>query len=221
MKNHTIIPAIIAAFVLPAIFTGCSTHPIVSRKGVSGMAAGEVVLRTAALGLFTVGQGAPKGYDVTPSDRSGRTYILGVVPVRVEPDERSENSTQLYVNKRNHGCLPIVTPLEGAGPHRITITVAAFQPWTTVLAKPIVLNVRGRQINAWPPLIVEWFSGAVYTIRDGGKLDSDLGVDDGKIASLREIAGRAPLLIGTTTGKHHAEWRKLGELKPKLGNGGN
>ncbi len=220
MKNHTTIPSIIAALALPAIFTGCSTHPIVSRKGVSGMAAGEVVLRTAALGLFTAARGAPKDYEIAPTDRSGRTYLLGILPVGIAPDERSENSTQLYVNKRNHGCLPVVTPLDGAGPHRITITVAAFQPWTTVLAKPIILSVRGRKINAWPPLIVEWLSGAVYTIRDGGNLDPDPGVDDEKITNLREIAGRAPLLI-VTTGKHHAEWRKLGELKTTSGNGGN
>lgn len=221
MKNHTTIPAIIAALALPAIFTGCSTHPIISRKGVSGMAAGEVVLRTAALGLFTVGQGAPKDYEFAPSDRSGRTYVLGIVPVRSEADERSEDSTQLYVNKRNHGCLPVVTPLDGAGPHRITITVAAFQPWTTTLAKPIVLRVPSGQIKAWPPLIVEWLSGAVYTIPDGGSLDREHEVDNKKISNRRETAGRAPLLIVTTTGKHHPEWRKIGELKPALSNGGN
>jgi hypothetical protein len=199
------------AAALSLLLTGCTSEPLVSRKGVSSMALGEIGLETLA--AFSRESGSAYLPHLEDEEVS---YIGGVIPVKrslSDSDHRVDNGTRFFVDGHKRGMLPWVGTLRKPGPHRVRLELPAFEPYTLTLGEPILLHTSQGDLAAWPPVIVHMLSGEIFTTQETTAVDVDRNSGSRKKTDIAKKAGRDPLLIVTTTTKVQAGWRKLGHLR--------
>lgn len=101
---------------------GCASEPLVSRKGVSGVALGEFDIE--ALMIAAGGRAAPD--NIGNLDISDTLYLGGIIPIKkpaVGLDLRVNNGTKFFVDGRKRGCLPRVLKVGKPGPHVIRLEI--------------------------------------------------------------------------------------------------
>ncbi len=217
MKIHKLIHAGLAA----AFLSGCTSEPLVSRKGISSVALGEVGIEALLL-ASVVGGGVSSPKHLGNFDTSDTHYIGGIIPVAAEwsgRGRRVDNGTRLFVDGSKRGFLPRVLSLRKPGPHVVRLEIPAFQPYELTISQTIHLHVGQQDIEAWTPVIVDCLSGEIFTASDSASIDPDRNSGTHSKTHIAAKAGGSPLLIVTTTDKRQAGWRKLGELKPAWANG--
>ena len=190
---------------------GCTSEPLVSRKGVSSIALGELGLETLA--AFSRESGSAYLPHLEDEDVN---YIGGVIPVKRSTygsDPRVDNGTRFFVDGHKRGMLPWVGTLRKPGPHRVRLELPAFEPYTLTLGEPFLLHTSQGDLEAWPPVIVHMLTGEIFTTQETSTVDVDRNSGSRKKTDIIKKAGRDPLLIVTTTTKVHAGWRKLGHLR--------
>ena len=187
---------------------GCTSEPLISRKGVSGLALGE-------LGWETIGS---LGGHIEPSSvgMEDVNYIAGVIPVKrsaLEGGGRVDNGTRFFVDGHKRGMVPWVGSLRKPGPHEVRLEIPAFEPYTLTLGNPILLHTSRGNLEAWPPVIVHMLSGEIFTTQETSAVDMDRNSGSREKTDIAKKAGNGPLLIVTTTTKVDPSWRKLGHMR--------
>jgi hypothetical protein len=212
-KALTLVRALLSAAALFASLGGCTTEPLVSRKGVSPSALGQLGIQ-ALLGMGRTNAETHFDEDVA--------YVAGIIPVnQVALDQemdrrfgkRIDNGTRLSVNGRQRGFLPLVTTLPKPGPHQVRLEIPVFEPFTMTLGDPIRLQTAQGEIDAWPPVIVHMLTGEVYTTKESSAVDVDRNTGTRRKTDIAKEMGRHPLLIVTTTDKTNSAWRKIGQMR--------
>lgn len=200
--------------------TACTSEPLVSRKGVSGVAVGEfgieALMAVAALGGATAAPEHLGNFDIT-----NKVYVGGLIPVtmRSGPGSRIDNGTNLFVDGRHHGCLPRVLKVRKPGPHVVHLEIPAFQPYELTLSETIQIRVGQTEVEAWPPVIVDCLSGEIFTTRDTSTVNPDRNSGQHRATDITKKVGGPPVLVVTTTDQKQPGWRKIGQLKAAWGNG--
>lgn len=199
-----------ASLIIAAgVITGCTSEPLLSRRG--GVAAAELAVETVCvLGRSDFN---PVEQNLEDSDLN---YIGGVVPVKkewIERDVRVDNGTRLIVDGRKRGFLPQVLKLQKPGPHVVRLEIPAHEPYEITLPATVSLRIGAKEVEAWPPIIVDCATGEIFTTSDTAHVDPDRNSGTRKKTDLQRVIGSAPILIVTTTDKRHAGWRKIGQLK--------
>ena len=200
----------VAAWSLPILLAGCSSEPLISRHGVSGLALGEMGLE-AAVAMTKTGGSAPQTLEL-----EDWCYIGGVIPVKksaFEGEHRADNGTRLFVDGHKRGMVPWVGTVRKPGPHQVRLELRVFEPYTLTLGEPFLLHTPKGDLEAWPPVIVHMLTGEVFTTQETSAVDVDRNSGTRKKTDIAKIAGRDPLLIVTTTTKVQPGWRKLGQMR--------
>lgn len=190
----------------------CTTEPIVSRKGVSGVAAGEVGIEA----LIIAGGGRAAPDNIGNLDFSDTLYLGGIIPFKKPSgglDIRVNNGTKLFVDGRKRGCLPQVLKVRAPGPHVVRLEIPAFQPYELTLSETTLIHVGQTDVEAWQPVIVDCLSGEIFTTRDTSTVNPDRNSGKRRATELQKKVGGTPLLIVTTTDKKQPGWRKIGQLR--------
>ena len=202
MKLNPSSRLVFAAVVLPVLFAGCTSEPLLSRKG--GVAAVELTVQS----LVVLGRGTvnPVEQNLEASDVN---YIGGVIPVKKQRRERArpvEKGTRLLVDGHARGPIPLVANLAKPGPHTVRLEITAWQPYTFKLGNPFRLPVGSGKIESWPPVLVNCKTGEIFTAEKLPSFDPYL--------STAFRVGPDPMLIVTTTDKHHRGRSKIGQMTP-------
>jgi hypothetical protein len=209
------------ALVPAVLFCGCTSEPLISRKGVSGQAAGE--LGAEAL-LAVVTAGAAMGKANMPEAHIGNletedtNYIGGFVPwknsaLAPKHGPRVDNGTIVFVDGRKRGFLPLVTTLPKPGPHLVYLGIPVFEPYMLKASNPVRLRTPQGEIEAWPPIIVDTLTGEIFTTQESSAVNVERNSGTGRKGEIRNTPGRDPLLIVTTTDKRHPGWRKVAQMR--------
>jgi hypothetical protein len=202
------------------LLPGCTTAPLLSKKGVSTKALSELGVETL---LAAATMGAAMGHSSMSEpehfsnfESSDKVYLGGVIPMKHgEPgSERSDNGTRLWVDGHDRGFLPRVIALKGPGPHRARISVPAFLPQDVPLQHPISLECAGTSIEAWPPIIVDCLTGEIFTTTRANGVDHDRNSGLARKTELK-VSRHAPILIATTTDRRQPAWTKIGQMRSK------
>ncbi len=219
MKN-SLLTMVVAASVAVGGLASCTSEPVVSRKGVSGVALGEFGIE-ALLAAAALGGGASAPPNLGNFDVSDTFYIGGLIPVKKPsgPEGRIDNGTKLFVDGRKRGCLPQVLKVRAPGPHVVRLEIPAFQPYELTLSETTELRVGETEVEAWPPVIVDCLSGEIFTTRDTSAVNPDRNSGKRSATDITKKVGGTPVLIVTTTDKKHPGWRKIGQLRSVWGNG--
>lgn len=219
MRNR-LLTLVIAAGVAVSILTSCTSEPLVSRKGVSGVAVGEFGIE--ALMIACGGRAAPD--NIGNLDISDTLYLGGIIPIKKPAgglDLRVNNGTKFFVDGRKRGCLPRVLKIRKPGPHVIRLEIPAFQPYELTLSETIQLRIGQTEVEAWPPVIVDCLSGEIFTTRDTSTVNPDRNSGKRRATDITKKVGGTLVLIVTTTDKKHPGWRKIGQLHAAWSNGGH
>lgn len=199
------------AATLSLFVGGCTSEPLVSRKGVSSMALGELGLETLA--AFSRESGSAL---IAPLQQEEVNYIGGLIPVKtsiLESDRRVDNGTRFFIDGHKRGMVPWVGTLRKPGPHQIRLEFPAFEPYALTLGEPFLLHTSKGDLEAWPPVIVHMLTGEIFTTQETSAVDVDRNSGSRKKTDIAKKIGRDPLLIVTTTTKIHPGWRKLGKMR--------
>jgi hypothetical protein len=196
------------AAVVSLLGGGCTSEPLISRKGVSGLALGEI-------GLETIGS---IGARIDPStlELEEVNYIGGFIPVKSSAfggEPRVDNGTRFFVDGHKRGMVPWVGRLRKPGPHRVRLEFPAFEPYTLTLGDPALLHTPLGDVEAWPPVIVHMLTGEIFTSQETSAMDVDRNRGTREKTDVAKKAGRDPLLIVTTTTKVNPAWRQLGRMR--------
>jgi hypothetical protein len=206
------------AVVIASVVAGCTTAPLVSHKGISGLALSELGVE-ALMAAASMGGGAPPTDNFSNFDTADKVYLGGVIPVkRGELSERADNGTRLWIDGHDRGFLPRVLRVSGPGPHRARICVPSFQPRDVFLRNTITLRSGSNQLEAWPPIIVDCLSGEIFTTSHLGGVDLDRNSGAATKTRIPSAKG-APMLIVTTTNKRQPGWSKIAQMKTAWANG--
>ena len=199
-------------------FASCTSEPLVSRKGVSGVALGEFGIEALLLACAyaSAGTGVPD-VEVGNLNRNDTFYIGGIIPIEMP---RYNNGTKVLVDGHKRGCLPRVLKVRKPGPHVVRLEIPAFQPYELTLSETIRVRVGQTEVEAWPPVIVDCLSGEIFTTRDTSTVNPDRNSGTRRATDITKKLGGTPVLIVTTTDKKHPGWRKIGQLRAAWGNGG-
>ena len=212
--NPPVLRKIFIAVVLAVVLDGCTSEPLISRKGVSSLAMGELGIE-ALIAAASFGGGAGD-VNIPTLELEDTNYIGGVIPVKksaLEGDgRRVDNGTRLFVDGHKRGFLPRVGTLRKPGPHQIRLEIPVFEPYTLTLGDPVVLRTPQGDIEAWPPIIVHTLTGEIFTTQESSAVDVDRNSGTRRKTDIAKKAGRDPLLIVTTTDKPKPGWRKLGQM---------
>jgi hypothetical protein len=202
-----------AAVISLACISGCTSEPIVSRKGVSGLAAAEMGIET----LMALNRAGGMPNDFGNMDVTDKYYLGGLIPVKKTggPDRRIDNGTRFFVDGRKRGCLPRVMKVSGPGPHTVRLEIPAFQPYELTLTEVVQLRIGQTEVAAWPPVIVDCLSGEIFTTHDTAAVNPNRNSGLRSSTDLTKKAGGTPLLIVTTTDKKQPGWRKIGQLRSR------
>ena len=205
MKFKPFVSAAGAFMMLATMLGGCTSEPLLSRKG--GVAAVELAVQS----LIVLGRGSSSN----PVDRniedSGAAYLGGVIPVKWEhhqPARPIEKGTRLFVDGHARGPIPMATNLAKPGPHTIRLEIPGWQPYTLKLAGPLRLRVGVGEVESWQPLFVNCKTGEIFT---AAKLPS-LPPNQGGGPAYR--VGSDPMFFVTTTDHRQRGWSKIGEMQP-------
>lgn len=207
------------AVTLAVCHGGCTTAPLVSSRGVSGTAAGELggqALFATIASIFALGkQGPPSSLGDhlgVPGSEVRTVYLGGIIPVN--RDERVDNGTRIRVDGRKRGFLPLVMKLRKPGPHVVTLGIPAWKPYEFTLHTPVRLGTAQGPVEAWPPIIVDCLSGEIFTTKEAATIDPDRNSGSLQRTSLANTSSSHALLIVTTTSKQYPGWRKIGQMRP-------
>jgi hypothetical protein len=202
-----------------SLLPGCTTAPLISKKGVSTKALSELgmeallatAMMAAAMGRAPVSP--PEHF--SDFDTADKVYVGGVLPVKRagSKSERSDNGTRLWVDGRDRGFLPLVIALKEPGPHRARICVPAFQPRDIPLQRPMSLRYAGTSIRAWPPIIVDCLTGEIFTTSQAAGVDHDRNSGMARKTELK-ASRSGPILIATTTDRRQPGWTKIAQMRP-------
>ncbi|MEZ0254408.1 MAG: hypothetical protein ACAI37_03980 [Chthoniobacter sp.] len=202
-------PALFFAAALSLFVDGCTSEPLISRNGVSGLALGE-------LGWQTIGSLGEAHIEPSTLGLEEVNYIGGFIPVKTSTfggEPRIDNGTRFFVDGHQRGMVPWVGRLRQPGPHQVRLEFPAFEPYTLTLGKPTVLHTPQGDLEAWPPVIVHMLTGEIFTTQETSAVDVDRNSGTRQKTDVAKKAGRDPLLIMTTTTKVNPGWRKLGQMR--------
>ena len=207
------------SLVLAVLFCGCTSEPLISRKGVSGQAVGELGAE-ALLAVVTAGAAMGKNASLPEAhignlETEETNYLGGLIPWKKQPEygPRVDTGTRVLVDGRKRGFLPLVTALPKPGPHRVRLGIPVFEPYELQLSNPVRLRTPQGEIEAWPPIIVNMLTGEIFTTQDSSAVDVERNSGTGRKSEIRNEPGRDPLLIVTTTDKRHAGWHKVAQMR--------
>ena len=219
-KRTTGVLLTLAVATLTCFTSSCTSEPIISRNGVSGVALGEVGIE-ALLAASALGGGGSTPKHLGNFETSDTTYLGGFIPIKQShgSDRSIDNGTKFFVDGRKRGCLPRVLEVAKPGPHLIRIEIPAFQPYELTLSETIQIQVGQQSVEAWPPVIVDCLSGEIFTTRETATVNPDRNSGKRRPTDLTKKVGDTPILIVTTTEKQQPGWRKIGQLHPSWRNG--
>ncbi len=194
---------ILAAIALPAFFGGCTSEPLLSRRG--GVAVGELGVQT----LIVLGRGGSNPVEAN-LEASDMNYLGGVVPIPRTRRERArpvEKGSRLFVDGHAHGSIPVIANLPKPGPHTVRLEIPGWQPHTLTVANPFRMRVGAGEIESWPPVFVNCKTGEIFTAE---KLPS---FDPSRYSGTAFKVGRDPMLIVTTADKRRSGGKLIGAMK--------
>ncbi len=202
-------PVVHAALALALILSGCTSEPLLSRKG--GVAAGELVVQSA-LALGRSNAQNPVGRNI---EDNGTAYLGGVIPVKGQRHERArpvEKGTRLFVDGHLRGTIPLSANLAKPGPHILRIEVPGWQPHTLKLDPSMRLPVGVGEVESWPPIFVNCRTGDIFTAPKLASLDPYLAGAGANPNNTFRV-GVEPILIVTTTTSAGRGWHKIGTMQ--------
>ena len=210
MKLYPPSRIVFAVMLLPVLFSGCTSEPLLSRKG--GVAAAELVTQ----GLLVLGRGGSNPVERNLED-SDANYLGGVIPVKLPRRELArpvEKGSRIFVDGHARGCIPLVANFAKPGPHTVRLEIPGWQPYTLKLAKPFLLRVGLGDIESWTPVFVNCKTGDIFTAEKLPSFDPYQSTATGGSPGTAFRVGPDPMLIVTTTDKRKRGWSKIGEMKP-------
>ena len=205
MKFKPFVSAACVFILLATLLGGCTSEPLLSRKG--GVAAGELAVQSL-LALAKNGANNPVERNI---EDSGAAYLGGVIPVKWEhhlPARPVEKGSRLFVDGHARGPIPLVANLAKPGPHIVRLEIAGWQPHTLKLARSLRLRVGEGEVESWQPLFVNCKTGKIFTAEKIPALPLPAG------SGTPYRVGPEPMLFVTTTDNHQRGWSKIGEMKP-------
>lgn len=195
---------ILAAIALPTLFGGCTSEPLLSRRG--GVAVGELGVQA----LVVLGRGMGGNPVNDNLDASDMNYLGGVVPIPRTHRERArpvEKGSRLFVDGRARGSIPVIANLPKPGPHTVRLEIPGWQPHTLTVAHPFRMRVGEGEIESWPPVFVNCKTGKIFTAE---KLPF---FDPSRYSGTAFKVGPDPMLIVTTADKRRSGGKMIGEMK--------